>query len=187
MRAAKQPVRSKNHPCEAKNTLCGTARLVRSGDAMLLPIEVARGTITFGKLFAARRRKRRPGRARSPAKFQWWPCANSQWRFGVDERGRRAFEFLATDETRMEHRFFQARQGWHICSLAIHQRTKLRQERHHGGRPQRPEDAAPTGLKFILVLDSTNMPRLTALGILSGARVVPTRSGWNAGRRLESF
>jgi hypothetical protein len=26
------------------------------------------------------------------------------------------------------------------------------------------EYAAPTGLEFILVLDSTNMPRLTALG-----------------------
>jgi hypothetical protein len=44
--------------------------------------------------------------------------------------GQRAVEFLAADETRMKHRFFEARQGWHICSIAIHQRTKLRQERH---------------------------------------------------------
>jgi hypothetical protein len=41
------------------------------------------------------------------------------------------------------------------------QRPKLRQERHHGGQPQ--DYAAPPGLKFILVWDSTNMPRLTAL------------------------
>jgi hypothetical protein len=32
---------------------------------------------------AARRRKRPPGRARSPAKFQ----PGGQWQFGVDERG----------------------------------------------------------------------------------------------------
>jgi hypothetical protein len=37
------------------------------------------GTILFGKRFAARRRKRQPGRARSPAKSQ--PCG--QWQFGV--------------------------------------------------------------------------------------------------------
>jgi hypothetical protein len=29
----------------------------------------------------------------------------------------------------------------------------------------RTEDAAPTGLKIVLVLDATNMPRLTALGM----------------------
>ena len=40
----------------------------------------------------ARRRKRPPGRARSPAKSQlvavapWWPSAKTQWQFGVDER-----------------------------------------------------------------------------------------------------
>jgi hypothetical protein len=45
--------------------------------------------------------------------------------------GQTAFAFLATDETRMKHGFFKARQGWHICSIASHQRTKLRQERHH--------------------------------------------------------
>jgi hypothetical protein len=29
--------------------------------------------------------------------------------------GAKVFEFSATDETQMEHGFFQARQGWHIC------------------------------------------------------------------------
>src|ERR1039457_3278935 len=43
------------------------------------------GTIQFGKRFSARRRKRQPGRARSPAKSQ--PCG--QWQFGVDEWGKR--------------------------------------------------------------------------------------------------
>ena len=41
------------------------------------------GTIQFGKRFSARRRKRQPGRSRSPAKSQ--PCG--QWQFGVDEWG----------------------------------------------------------------------------------------------------
>jgi hypothetical protein len=64
----------------------------------------------------------------------------------------------------MKHRFSQARQGWHICSLVIHQPAKLRQERHHGGRLQRPDDVAPTGLKIILVWGSTNMPRQRRFG-----------------------
>ena len=43
-----------------------------------------RETIQFGKRFLARRRKRPPGRARSPAKSQ----PGGQWQFGVDERGK---------------------------------------------------------------------------------------------------
>ena len=45
--------------------------------------------------------------------------------------------------------------------------------------------AAPTELENLMIPISTNMPRLTALGIRSGARVVPTRSGWKDGRRPE--
>ena len=45
--------------------------------------------------------------------------------------------------------FFEARQGWHICSIAIHQRTKLRQERHHRACGQKMPPRM--GLKFILV------------------------------------
>ena len=44
-----------------------------------------------------------------------------------------------------------------------------------GDRPQGPEYAAPTGLKFCLGCDSTNMPRLSALGIGSGARLWPAQ------------
>jgi hypothetical protein len=73
----------------------------------------------------------------------WWPSAKTRpkavW---IGRTGQWAFEFSATDETQMEHGFFQARQGWHICSIARHKRTKLRQERHRwewGGicRPRR--------------------------------------------------
>jgi len=50
-----------------------------------------------------------------------------------------------------KHGFFQARQGWHICSIAIHQRAKLRQERHHRAgdgrcRPDGAEDGFGFGL-----------------------------------------
>ena len=50
------------------------------------------GTIQFGKRVLARRRKRQPGRARSPAKSQ--PCG--QWQFGVDERGKGRLNFRPT-------------------------------------------------------------------------------------------
>jgi hypothetical protein len=66
----------------------------------------------------------------------------------------------------MEPGFFQARQGWPICSIAIHQRTKLRQRHHRACGGKMPPR---TGLKIILILGATNMPRLTALGILGGA------------------
>ena len=49
----------------------------------------------------------------------------------------------------------------------------------------RKDYAAPTELENLVIPYSTNMSRLTALGILSGARVVPTRSGWHDERRLE--
>ena len=52
----------------------------------VLPRCCARGRAHSGR-FAVRRRKRQPGRARSPAKSQ--PCG--QWRFGVDERGKGRF------------------------------------------------------------------------------------------------
>ena len=48
----------------------------------------------------------------------------------MDERGKGRLNLQPQMDTD-KHGFFQARQGWHICSLAIHQRTKLRQERHH--------------------------------------------------------
>ena len=55
-----------------------------------------RETIQFGKRFLARRRKRQPGRARSPAKSQLVAVRlggrlqrPGQWQFGVDERGKR--------------------------------------------------------------------------------------------------
>ena len=61
----------------------------------------------------------------------WWPCASTgQWQFGVDERGKGRLNLQPQMDTD-KHGFFQARQGWHICSIAILQGTKLRQERHH--------------------------------------------------------
>jgi hypothetical protein len=55
-----------------------------------LKIILAWGSTNMPRLTAlgtARRRKRQPGRARSPAKSQ--PC--DQWQFGVDELGRILF------------------------------------------------------------------------------------------------
>src|ERR1035441_4980160 len=58
---------------ERTRLACGVGRRART----------VGGTIQFGKRFSARRRKRQPGRSRSPAKSQ--PCG--QWQFGVDEWG----------------------------------------------------------------------------------------------------
>ena len=51
--------------------------------------EGGRETIQFGKRFSARRRKRPPGQARSPAMSQ----PGGQWQFGVDERGNGCLNF----------------------------------------------------------------------------------------------
>jgi hypothetical protein len=40
----------------------------------------------------------------------------------------------------------------------------------------RKDDAAPTGLKMVLVLGSTNMPRLTALGTARRRKRPPGRA-----------
>ena len=57
--------------------------------------EGGRETIPFGKRFSARRRKRQPGRARSPAKSQ----PGGQRQFGVDERGKGRLNTYRYDTT----------------------------------------------------------------------------------------
>jgi hypothetical protein len=48
----------------------------------------------------------------------------------------------------------------------------------------RTEYAAPTGLKFILVWDSTNMPRLTALGM--AAKIAQPFMAGSGGNQMKS-
>ena len=62
-------------------TIGGSARVPRAGSGVAPEPLVER--FSLGDGFSARRRKRQPGRARSPAKSQ----PGGQWQFGVDERG----------------------------------------------------------------------------------------------------
>jgi hypothetical protein len=65
----------------------GFATLLRPGTGALRRLP---GTIPFGKRFLARRRKRQPGRSRSPAKTL--PCAKGSLGW---TKGQRAVEFSA--------------------------------------------------------------------------------------------
>jgi hypothetical protein len=54
-------------------------------------------------LGTARRRKRQPGRARSPAKSQ----PGGQWQFGVDERGKRRLIVAERRNDNSQWKFFR--------------------------------------------------------------------------------
>jgi hypothetical protein len=84
-----------------------------------------------------------------------------QWLFGVDERGKGRLNF----QPQMKHgwitNFFKpVRAGIVVASPATNGQSSVRSDIIG----MWTEDAAPTGLKIVLVLGSTNMPRLTALG-----------------------
>jgi hypothetical protein len=78
----------------------------------------------------------------------------------MDERGKGRLNFQPRMDTN-KHGFFQARQGWHICSIAIHQRTKLRQERH---RRECVGICHPDGAEDCFGFGFYKYARLTALG-----------------------
>src|ERR1019366_4982212 len=61
---------------------------------------------------AARRRKRQPGRARSPAKSQ----PGGQWQFGVDERGKGTADVIFLDKilTRRKFKIVKQSKIWRI-------------------------------------------------------------------------